>query len=592
MKFPGLLPKTCMLAAFFAGPFGLAWGEEPPAAAAIDPSVARDVEQAIAALDDEDFAQRGKAAACLEQWADDPELRGFLSAQLARVLNAPGVSVEVRSRLESLAKRLPAATAPPAVADPGADQAAALLDQLDSDSSAARESARSRLRQMLSHVELISPLWLELKRRACDPALAAATRRELEPLLDEARGAWLAADPADVPLPQISDEQIEHWSDDLLRMDESTAKDRFRRQFSERELLDGMARDEVRPRVLKILARKIAAAEDAASRTTLEQIVDFSKPALAAEVWGHELGNWEHRQHATVQYLLVGLPQLNEMARRPTHFDRIDEETAHCVSGNSLKEGDYPVRLAIPHPETNQELMFYLVNLPTARRRLAYEYQVRRDESLRLREISQRTFDDILSRQRVLEETEVLMLAQLDQHAASRFVGRYFEAVPDHPLVTSLNELNGESTVYRGLCHMMARLGTRDAVPALEQLARSGRLNPTIESPFHIAWVAALAIAQREPWPGVDDWLAQLVDEKTALVASGEVRPELGASAAALLVDRHGASTRPFGLETAGESATERLRFVGYRFNSEANRDDVKRWWEKQRAAAADRLAP
>ena len=65
----------------------------------------------------------------------------------------------------------------------------------------------------------------------------------------------------------------------------------------------------------------------------------------------------------------------------------------------------------------------------------------------------------------------------------------------------------------------------------------------------------------------------------------------LGA-AAGLLLDRHGASTRPFGLHTAGESLTNSFRFIGYRFGSERDRQDVKRWWEKQKALAkTDRAA-
>jgi hypothetical protein len=298
--------------------------------------------------------------------------------------------------------------------------------------------------------------------------------------------------------------------------------------------------------------------------------------------------------HMTVQYLLVGLPQLNmyDGMGKSTHFDRIDENTAHCVTGNSLLAGDYPVRVAISHPEPGVDRMFYLTNLPTPRRRLAYEYLVKRDPAVRLREITQRTVNDILGTQRVLNENEVLLLAQLDSSIVSRFVGTYFQNVPDRRLVTSTMELAGQGTVHGGICVMLTRFGTREAVPALEQLARSERLKPTFESPDRIAWIAALSIAQRDPWPGVDEWLAELIDNTTPLVISGEGRPELGASAAALLLDRHGASTRPFGLETIGEPATERLRFTGYRFSSQQDRQDVKRWWVAERKRADGQATP
>ena len=85
---------------------------------------------------------------------------------------------------------------------------------------------------------------------------------------------------------------------------------------------------------------------------------------MAAEVW-------KDRENIFVQYLIIGEPQFNEGTMNPTHFDRIDENVAHCVTGNSLSEGDYPVRIAIGYPDMpGKERMFYLTNLPTARRRL------------------------------------------------------------------------------------------------------------------------------------------------------------------------------------------------------------------------------
>jgi hypothetical protein len=132
-------------------------------------------------------------------------------------------------------------------------------------------------------------------------------------------------------------------------------------------------------------------------------------------------------------------------------------------------------------------------------------------------------------------------------------------------------------------------------VPALEKLGRTGALGkPTFENRVNAPWVAALAIAERDPWDGIDEWLANLIDQRVPLTADPDRPPELGASAAGLLLDRHGVSIRPFGLEAAGESVTESYRFSGYRFTSEHERDDVKRWWKKQQtiAAAAARATP
>ena len=96
-----------------------------------------------------------------------------------------------------------------------------------------------------------------------------------------------------------------------------------------------------------------------------------------------------------------------------------------------------------------------------------------------------------------------------------------------------------------------------------------------------------LAIAARDPWPEIDPWLAGLIDETWPLTTDPDMPPEVGASAAGLLLDRHGASVRPFGLVTASESVTDAFQFYGYRFTSPRDRQDVKRWWKKQQTIAA-----
>jgi hypothetical protein len=208
---------------------------------------------------------------------------------------------------------------------------------------------------------------------------------------------------------------------------------------------------------------------------------------------------------------------------------------------------------------------------------------VKREPALRLREISQRTLDHFLAERAVLSEMQVLMLGQLDPQLVSRFVGPYFQATANEPLVAMTTELANQTTIQGAICQVMTRMGTHEAVPALEQLARSGRLGePTFECPYRIAWIAALAIAQRDPWPEVDAWLAKLIDEEKPLMINGDHQPDLGASAAGMLLDRHGVSTRTFGLEAAGENAADRFRFVGYRFTSDKDRQELKLWWEKE----------
>ncbi len=571
---------TCALALAIAANRTAAAEEKSTPDQPIDPQVSQQVRQAIADLDDEKFSERDEAANRLQQLVENPALGPFLASQFGRVLLSPDTSFEVRARLERLLKQLPAVPAVAVDPKPSLSELGAVLDRLDSDSSVVRDSAQRRLNLMLRQTDLIGPVLLELKRRLADPRLDTHSRRALEPLLDQAREAWLLSDPAGVRLPPVSPDEMARWIDDFLQPDqddESEASDRIRRATAERELLDLLARDDTRGQLLRALDRRIAAAEDLADRARLQWIVDYAKPAMVAEVW-------KNRQHVTVQHLIVGVPQVPEGALRATHFDRIDDHTAHCVSGNSLSAGDYPVDVAIPDPDPSRDWMFHLINVPTPRRHLIYEFQLKRDEGRRLREISQRTLDEILANQQVLSESHVLLLGSLDPGTVSRFVGPYFKAVPDHRLLALTSDLAGQLTIDGGICYMLTQMGTHEAVPALEQLARSGQLGkPSFDGPFRIAWIAALAIAQRDPWPQVDQWLATLIDDNTPLVTNVDPSPELGATAAALLLDRQGVSTRPFGLELVGQTVVERFRFSPYRFLSAKDHEDVRRWWEKQK---------
>ena len=193
----------------------------------------------------------------------------------------------------------------------------------------------------------------------------------------------------------------------------------------------------------------------------------------------------------------------------------------------------------------------------------------------------------------MLTEGQVMLLAQLEPRSVSRFVASYFQTVPNHPLATMTTELTWQQTVHGGICHMLTRIGTRDAVPILEQTARTARLGaPTYDSPHQIAWIAALAIAKRDPWPGVDAWLADLVREKTTLVTNLDPAPELGACAAGLLIERHAMSPGPFGLEPTDEIVAERLRFSAYYFPQETSRQTVEQWWKRESAKAGSKTTP
>ena len=125
--------------------------------------------------------------------------------------------------------------------------------------------------------------------------------------------------------------------------------------------------------------------------------------------------------------------------QRPSHFDRIDDKTAHCVSGQNLSPGDYPVGVAIPHPK-QPGYFFHLVNLTTPRHKLAYGYVTQNAEKKRLTDISRRTFDRLLALRRPLDPADLPVFAVLDPRELSRFAGRFFEVVDDQPLSEKARE--------------------------------------------------------------------------------------------------------------------------------------------------------
>lgn len=565
---------------------GAARGDDE-AAAKLDPATAARVEASLAELDDEKFDVRSQAEDSLRTLLARPELQPLLARRFSEVLLSAQTSAEVRARVECLAKDLPGgipADGPAAIAE-----IAPLLDQLDADSLANREVAQRRLATMLKKPELVGHVYLELKKRLADTQLARQARSFLEPLVDQAREAWLQSDPKLVVLPPVSEQQVNVWLDELVRLDEAVLAERLRRAAAYREIMDVMAREDAQPIVLRLIAQKITSGD--AGATQLADIAEYARPALAAEVWEHEDGDWEHRKHRTVQYLLVNVPQYNDtlMGRRATHFDRIDDKTAHCVSGASLVEGDYPVRVAIPHPD-GTEVMFHLTNLSTTRRRLLYEIEVKRDESTRLAAITRRTFDDFAARQGDLDENHVFVLAQLDPTTVSQQVGKFFQNVPNQKLD---GDISRQRTVHAGMCYALTRIGTHEAVPALERLARAAKPDNLEQSSLtHMAWIAALMIAQRDPWSDTDNWLAGLIDEKQPLSNSELPPPELGACAAALLLDRHGVSLGSFGLESPGDMVIGRLRMTRYRFASAKDRQRVKDWWDTQKGTADRRAMP
>ncbi len=320
---------------------------------------------------------------------------------------------------------------------------------------------------------------------------------------------------------------------------------------------------------------------------------------------------WNQGRLLGIQHLYVGVPSRGPGAIRPSHFDRIDDQTAHCVSGQNLQPGDYPVGTAIAHPSSSYPgSYFHLVNLPSPRRRMAYELLTDFDEAARLRALSRRTLDRFLAEKRPLSGKEILVAGQLDAGEVSRFVGKYFAAVDDRlPAPEERAELaarlftpalgglppptpNKEIPSLHGLlCEQLAQRGTAEAAAGLLQAIRDKRfLPPGPHSPRRREWITLLAIARRDPWPELDTWLASLVDRTERLVEIPLDAPELGATAAALLLTRRGQDPLRFGLKAVDEVLLPVVDLVGYRFPSAQGSARIHAWWSEQSSPApADR---
>jgi len=558
---------------------------DPPEVASVDPDqLRRQVARLVEELDSDRFSVRRQAGAKLEQLASQPELGRLLAEQFEQVLIRPDTSFEVRKRLEDLCRDLPKVRIEP-VDEVSAEELDRLVGQLEDDTYGVRLGATRRLEWLLGNPKLIGPILGRLKGRLAEEGLPADAPRWLEPIYARARGAWLMSDPEGWELPAVSMEQVSRWIDVLVRPPAAGAwaGQRRAKEVAEQELWDVLARPEYLPRVKQALQSRLDAGDlDGVASARLREFLDMTRPAMIAEYW-------EGRHHRSIQHLLVGVPSLSPGAPRPSHFDRIDDRVAHCVTGSNLSEGDYPVGVAIPHP-SRETAFFHLVNLPTPRQRMAYELAVKTDEAVRLAALSRRTLDRILAEKRPLSDAELLLLRQLDPREVSRFAGKLFRAVADQPTPPEGDEQTGSQSRpsrHATLCVFLATEGTREAAAGLLEAIEAGRfLPPSPDEPYQLAWLAALAIAKRDPWPEVDGWLSSLLGRTEALVDARPEAAELGATAAALLLKHHGQNPLGYGLEPVVDPVITRIGVSGYRFTSPESHRKVAAWWADQKQEA------
>jgi hypothetical protein len=475
---------------------------------------------------------------------------------------------------------------------------------LDDNAYAVRVGACERLKWMAASERLAQPIVLAVKHRLSDQCLSEDSYRRLESIREAARGFWLTADSADWKWPPASDTQLDEWLEELGRPaasgDPHTA---VHRRIAQQDLMDVLCRDEDVPRIKAAIEAHLQGKLDQAPAGRLKELLDLTRPTLVAECWSG-------RRQTLEQHMIVGQPMyVAGFAAHPSHFDRADDRVAHCVSGNALNPGDYPVGVAFPPPNV-ANAVFQLNYLPTPRRQIAYSYDRQIDPAIRLARLSRCTLDRFLAEKRLLDDAELRMLAQLDVGEVSRFAGRYFLAVEDGTVEDEIGHegpATGQGSCFAAICGQLAVEGTREAVPRLLEAIRRRRFRPpTAASPYRQQWLAALSIARRDPWPEVDTWLAQNIENRQALLithdewgrrtsrsASGggnrqsvvvetDEAAEIGATAAGVLLVRHEQRPEAFGLQAVVDTRLSALKLPGFRYRAADDVQRVRQWWKEQ----------
>ena len=252
---------------------------------------------------------------------------------------------------------------------------------------------------------------------------------------------------------------------------------------------------------------------------------------------------------------------------------------------------------AIAHP-IDPNHFFYLVYLPTARSRMVRWYVPASDESQRLADISRRTLARMLTEKSPLDEAEARMLAALDPREVSRFAGKYSwrsttgrwipcrRTPPSRCKSPKSGWVGGRGGSARSASGWPSTARKMPCRVCWRRRPRSGFFPPRPGLPSTCPRLALLSLASRDPWPETDAFLASLLGDRRPLRA-GRRTSELGATAAAVLLGRHGEEPGEFALEEVPEPQMSLMHVTGYRFASEDARKHVQTWWERTKGGAS-----
>ncbi len=576
------------------------WGG---AFAQVAPPTPTEIERLLQALTSDDFSAREAASRALLRWAATPDGAQLLKAAIDKHSPDLADDFEARELLAELRQAMPPSDHEEAAVVLNSVQIDALLRDLDAAEFARRDAAQARLMAAVAESRNLNTLVERTKSRLAESRGSLDARRRVESVWQAVWSAWLNHELKPGELSEVTDAGIESTINQLMRVagnaEEPTDVARGH-ATAERELLYLLARDDVLPRVRAALERRLRDAEasplppDAADR--LQAIYDWSRPAMVAEFW-------EQGEHKAIQHLILGVPNQPANAPKPSLFDRCDERTAHCVSGNSLSPGDWPVGVFFPHPSSLQDgAQFHLKNLPTPRRRLAYQYEVptelsrERQQALdaaRRKAITRNTCRRWLEEKRRLANRELDMLAVLDPEEVSLFAADYLATVPDERIPHDSPTAFGNGSSHGLFCYQLSRIGTASAGVALQKaIDRKLVLLPVEETPYRMDWVALLVVAERYTWPGRDAWLAEHIASTDAINIHEPEAADVGASVAAVLVRASGGSESEFNLRRHEFPELIDLENPGFGFTRPEGRTAVEKWWRERAAREASKTGP
>ena len=148
---------------------------------------------------------------------------------------------------------------------------------------------------------------------------------------------------------------------------------------------------------------------------------------------------------------------------------------------------------------------------------------------------------------------------------------------------TSRSHLGRQSSRFGAICanwHSTERARPRPGL--LEAIRQKKFLPPTPLGPYRLQWLAALSIARRDPWPDVDAWLGENLDNQQTVIIDHDEAAEIGATAAGLLLARHQQRPEAFGLQAAVDSQLAQLKLHGFRYGTPDDLQRVRQWWKRQ----------